>query len=63
MGVSPIHWNAPTGRFLLYQLSLFEGVVKHWLFLLLIVLQPLIYFNGLNGEFVFDDQFYCRYDG
>ena len=31
--------------------------MKHWSILLLIVVQPLLYFNGLNGDFVFDDQF------
>ena len=31
--------------------------MKHWWVLLLILVQPLIYFNGLNGDFVFDDQF------
>ena len=31
--------------------------MKGWWLLLLILLQPLIYFNGLNGSFVFDDQF------
>ena len=31
--------------------------MKHWSLLLLILLQPLMYFGGFNGSFVFDDQF------
>ena len=37
---------------------LFYGnFVKHFWLIVLILLQPLMYFNGLEGDFVFDDQF------
>lgn len=34
-----------------------EGDLKHWWLWLLILLQPMMYINGLKGDFVFDDQF------
>ena len=31
--------------------------MKYWWFIVLVLLQPLMYFNGVEGDFVFDDQF------